>query len=98
MYDLGVANLTPFIKWNHKDKHAKTAKIMYGYTTVTNIDFPTLTFAANNMKFRLHNGTMVLKYYKNGFVEQIDMSEIVEGQKVFFRTRVDNLRDLIVIE
>ncbi len=98
MFDVGEIDLKPFVSYNHKDRHAKNAKIMYGYTTVTRVDFPTMTVSANNMKFNLHNGTMVLKYSKNGYIEKLDASQIVEGQKIFFRTRLDNLRDVIVIE
>ena len=98
MFDCGDQN-EPFVFYDHKDKYSASARINYGFATVTRVDYPTLTLSTRTIKTIMHDGTSVLRYNSaSGTIEKADSTQIIEGQKVFFRIRLDNLREIIIID
>ncbi len=98
MFDCGDNN-EQFVFFDHKDKYSSGARMSYGFGTVTRVDYPALTISARNLKTIIHDGTSVLKYHSGtGAFEKVDSTQIIEGQKVFFRTRLDNLREIIIMD
>lgn len=99
MFDCSESHDKPTIFYDHKTAAKSNARLIYGYTTITRLDFPTIAINLKNIKATLHAGTMVLKYNsKTGAVEKVDVNQVMEGQKVFFRKRLDNLRDIVIID
>ena len=99
MFDCSESHDAPSIIYDHKTAERSNARLIYGYATITRLDFPTIAINLKNIKATLHAGTMVLKYNSNtGNVEKVDVNQVMEGQKVFFRKRLDNLRDIVIID
>lgn len=99
LFDCNNYNVEEFMLYDYTAHHFENPRIKFGYTTVTRVDNPYIRFGFDDTLAEIHPGTMIYVYNRNSKeVTKGDISDINEGEQVFFRSRYSNLREVIVFE
>ena len=99
LFDCNDYNASEFMMYDYTAQEFANPRIKFGLSTVSRADYPYIRLAHDDTLVEIHGGTMVYVYNRSSreFTKG-DISQINEGEKVFVRSRYNNLREIVVFE
>jgi len=99
LFDCNDYNAAEFMLYDYTAHAFENPRIKFGLSTVARADYPYIRLAHDDTLIEIHAGTAVYVYNRGSreFTKG-DISQINEGEKVFIRSRYNNLREIVVFE
>lgn len=99
LFDLNNYYSEEFMSYDYTGSQLEGARIQFGYSNVSRLDYPFIRFAKDDCVFEAHSGTTVYIYSQGSKqIRKGSIGDLTEHIKVFMRARYGNLREVVVIE
>lgn len=99
LFDMNNYSADEFMSYDYTGSRLDDARIQFGYSNISRIDYPIIRFEKDSCVFEAHTGTTVYTYSRGSReMKKVQAENLSEHTKVFMRARYGNLREVIIIE